>query len=411
MDEERKRLTNWTTSTSEVAPQTDLKDDWFKGEHFQYLQTKPELRAAGFEPVLFGWKPREPIITPETRVMAIGSCFARYFILWLGDHGFNRSFPQSAYSALIKFGFGFESVAVIAQQFRWAFGEFDARNAFWVGKDRKQFVPTEEARLLTREALRDAEVLIITLGLSEIWYDRMTEEPMWRAVPVHSYDPSRHAFKVMSAAETIAALEEIDAIRRRRLPGLKIVYTVSPVRLRATYRPVSALTANSASKAILRAGLDEFLRRHWDEVNRNYFYFPSYEIVTELIEEPFRADMRHLYPHVPARLLALFAAHYTSLCPRAEPAASGESMESDLKAVISKLESQVEELQRVCDERMLVIQELDNTAGQRLELVRQLQRTCDERMSVIQALENTARQRLEVIQHLDAEVQRRSSVP
>ena len=57
---------------------------------------------------------------------------------------------------------------------------------------------------------------------------------MWRAVPVHSYDPSRHAFKVLSVAETVAAMEEIDAIRREHLPGLKILYTVSPVRLRTT---------------------------------------------------------------------------------------------------------------------------------------------------------------------------------
>jgi len=62
--------------------------------------------------------------------------------------------------------------------------------------------------------------------------------------------------------ETRSALEEIDSIRRQYLPKTKIVYTISPVRLRATFRPISALTANSASKAILRAGLDEFLRAH-----------------------------------------------------------------------------------------------------------------------------------------------------
>lgn len=109
------RLTNWKNSTTEVVPQTDLKQkwhsDWFKGEHFQYLQTKPEL-AAGYEPVLFGWAPKHPIIGPDTRVMAIGSCFARYFILWLGDRGFSRSIPQSPYNALINFGFSFESLAV-----------------------------------------------------------------------------------------------------------------------------------------------------------------------------------------------------------------------------------------------------------------------------------------------------------
>jgi GSCFA family len=372
MDETRERLTNWKSSTTEVVPQTDLKQkwhsDWFKGEHFQYLQTKPELQAAGYEPVLFGWAPKRPIIGPDTRVMAIGSCFARYFILWLGDRGFNRSIPQSPYNALINFGFSFESLAVIAQQFRWAFDKLDPRNTFWIGKDRERVHPTEEGRLLARETLEKTEVLIITLGLSEIWYDRISGEPMWRAVPVSSYDPARHAFKVLSVAETVAALEEIDSIRREHLPRLKILYTVSPVRLRATYRPVSAVTANCASKAILRAALDEFLRAHWDEVNRNYFYFPSYEIVTELIGEPFRADMIHLYPHVPERLLALFAAHYTSIAQDTDFPA-GEGSESDLRRVVLTLESKVEELQRVCDERMVVIEGLDKAARERLELI------------------------------------------
>lgn len=194
---------------------------------------------------------------------------------------------------------------------------------------------------------------------------------MWRAVPSNSYDPTRHAFKVLSVSESLAALEDIDAIRKEFLPGLKILYTVSPVRLRMTFRPIRALTANCVSKAILRAALDEFLRAHWDEVNRNYFYFPSYEIVMELLGEPFRDDMRHLYPHVPERLLALFASHYTSLQPEKQPVA-GDAAESDLRRTIVALEKKVQELQGICDERAGVIQVLDKAARERLELIERL---------------------------------------
>jgi GSCFA family len=371
MDDSRRRLTDWTINTSQVTSQTDFKGQWFKGEHFHSLQTKAKLWAANFEPVLVGWKPERPIIGPDTLVMALGSCFARYFTLWLGDHGFNRSFPKSPYDALAKFELVFENVAVIAQQFRWALNKFDAQHAFWIAKDQQRVHPTDEVRLLARETLQQAEVLIVTLGLSEVWYDRITGEPMWRAVPVHSFDPSRHAFKVLSVAETVAALEQIEAIRREHLPSLKIVYTVSPVRFRTTFRPVSALTANCASKAILRAGLDEFLRAHWDEVNRTYFYFPSYEIVTELLDEPFCADMRHLYPHVPERLMALFAAHYTSFEADSSVAPKGDD-HSDLRRTLLALEEKIEELQHVCDERMDVIQVLDKAARERLELIERL---------------------------------------
>jgi hypothetical protein len=397
MDEARERLMNWTVGADEVAPQLQGrgKEDWFKGANFQVLQTKAELRAAGFDQVLFGWKPHRPIIFPETRVRAVGSCFARYFILWLGDHGFNRSVPESPYNALVKFGFSFENVAVIAQQFRWAFGKFDSQNALWIAKDQEQVVPTEESRLLTRDALEQTEVLIITLGLSEVWHDRITGEPLWRALPISAYDPSRHGFTVLSVAETVSALEEIDAIRCEYLPRTKILYTVSPIRLRATYRPISAVTANSASKAILRAALDEFLRAHWGEVNENYLYFPSYEIVTELLAEPFCDDMRHLYPHIPDYLLSVFAKHYTAL-PMGEAGTELDRCgESELRRTIDHLETENLELQRVCDERLAVIQELDTASRERLTLVEELQRTCEERAKVIQVLENAARKRSE----------------
>lgn len=349
---------------TEVMPEVK----WFPGENIHWLQTKPELRGAGLEPVLFGWKPDRPIIDPDTRVLALGSCFARNFIIWLGDHGFNKSFLNSPYEALIRFEFPFESAAVIAQQFRWAFDKFDAQEALWIGKDKQRIRPTEEIRLLARKTLEQTQVLIITLGLSEIWYDRITGEPMWRAVPVDVYDSSRHDFKVLSVAETIAALEEIDTIRREYLPNTKIVYTVSPVRLRATFRPISALTANSASKAILRAALDEFLRAHRNELNQTYFYFPAYEIVTELLEDPYFPDLMHLYDYVPQQVMAVFAKHYTSLPPDGDVAVGTNSM-SDLRSVIAELESKVLALQEVCDERMVIIEGLEKAARERLELI------------------------------------------
>jgi hypothetical protein len=367
MDAARKRLAEWPVNPEEVTPDFE----WFVGETLHSLPSKAKLRAAGLEPVLLGWKPDRPIIEPATRVLALGSCFARYFILWLGDHGFNKAFAGSPYEALIKFDFSFESVAVVAQQFRWAFKKFDARDALWIGENRQRVQPTDEIRLLARETLQQSEVIIITLGLSEIWYDKTTGEPMWRAVPKSSYDPSRHAFKVLSVAETRAALDEIDAIRREHLPQTKIVFTVSPIRLRATFRPISALTANSVSKAILRAALDEFLRAHWDEVNANYFYFPSYEIVTELMGDAFLPDMRHVYDHVPQQVMALFAEHYTTLPPdRDFPV--GKTIDADLRRTIAELEDKVVELQRVSDERMGVIEELAKAARERLELIERL---------------------------------------
>jgi hypothetical protein len=58
------------------------------------------------------------------------------------------------------------------------------------------------------------------------------------------------------------------------------------VPLRATFRhDVTPLTANAYSKAVLLAAVQRFCR----EASGTH-YFPSYEIVTECVAEPFRPD-------------------------------------------------------------------------------------------------------------------------
>jgi hypothetical protein len=283
---------------------------------------------------------------------------------------------------------------VIAQQLRWAFDELDPQDVLWIGKDREVFQPTEDRRRMVRETLLSTDLLIVTLGLSEVWYDQRSGEPLWRTLTRRHYDPSRHVFRVESARDTKRWLEKIEEIRRRRLPHLRIVYTVSPVRLAATFRPVSAVTANSASKAILRASLDEFLREQGDRLNRELFYFPSYELVHDYFRDPFEEDNRHVTSFVAARVVSTFARYYCApeLLSRAGAAAptgstkldsfleftrdGSDPRSSEYAARIADLEAQVQALQRECDQRMQVIGELDTAARERLALVEQLHEEC-----------------------------------
>jgi len=138
------------------------------------------------------------------------------------------------------------------------------------------------------------------------------------------------------------------------------------------------LTANCVSKAILRAALDEFLRAHPDKLNRVYFYFPSYEIVTDAMRDPYVDDSRHLYPSVVERVLALFARFYTSL-PADEPEttrADAHIEDRELADRIEELERDNAELQGVCGERLRVIEELDRAARERLAVIERLDALC-----------------------------------
>ena len=401
-------LVNWQARPDLVTPGSMAK--WHKGSIHHEYPDKRKLRAEGGAVIAEGWLPAKPLIARDTRVLAVGSCFARNFTLWLAEHGFNRSFPESPYNALLRFNADFESPAVIAQQMRWAFDEVDASALLWIDKGRNQVAATEEGKRQVRETLERTDVLILTLGLSEIWYDKVTGEPLWRALTEEAYDPERHVFRVETLAQTLEWLEAIERIRREKLPALKIIFTVSPIPLKTTFRPISAVTANAVSKAILRSALDEFLRRHEDRLNRELFYFPAYEFVTTYFIDPFREDNRHLVPLVPGRILAFFVRHYCepdmigerapeSLAPlaagkpleramqHAAASASEDDAQRELLVRIAELEEDVGDLQRVCDEREKVIAELGQAADERLRLVTELDRAARERLAVIERLD------------------------
>jgi hypothetical protein len=373
----REALQAWATDTTVFFPTAAYLDRWYKGEHFHVLPSKAELREQGLASVLEGWRPAAPIIGPHTRVLAMGSCFASYFILWLADHGFNQQAATSPYDQLLRCRSGLENAPVIAQQFRWAFGEMDPAGALWFDTDKQLVEATEERRQAVRQSLETAEVLILTLGLSELWYDRVTGEPLWRTIPLRHFDPARHTFRLLTVADTVAALEEIERVRARHVPRLKIVYTVSPVPLRATYRPVSAIVANAESKAVLRAALGQFLRERNGQLGQDYFYFPSYELVLHVFREPFEHDFRHVHRTVVDRVLALFARTYTTLPADADATGDGgEGIDTELYGRLDALEAQVSALQAECVAKQRVIEELDRAAQERLAVIAQLDAAC-----------------------------------
>jgi hypothetical protein len=374
-------------------PQTVQYDDVYLGATFNTYPKKSQLKVNATDRILKGWQPAEPIIGPDTRVVALGSCFATNFVLWLADHGFNRQQPVSPYNTLLMYPSAFESTPVLAQQLRWAFGDFNPADAMWMGPDKLMVQATEDRRVAVRETLESNDVLILSLGMSEIWYDRITGEPFWRTIPKRLFDPERHAFRVLTVAETVACLQEIEAIRAAHLPRLKIVFTVSPIRLRATFRPISAVSANSVSKAVIRAALDEFLQAQTDALGRTLFYFPAYELVTEIFRDPFAEDNRHVHPTVVEQVLDVFTRTYTSLTPLSEPRPfTNEHLATDqIMRQLAETEARNIELQRICDERQLVIDELALAAKERLALIDNLTQIAEERLAVINQLDSGQR--------------------
>lgn len=187
---------------------------------------------------------------------------------------------------------------------------------------------------------------------------------MWRSIPSRLYEPERHAFRRATVAETVTAFRELDRLADQFFPAKHFIFTLSPIPLIATFRDQSAVTANQASKAVLRAALDEFLCDESVRLKSRYHYFPSYELVFHLFAHPFLPDNRHVRPDVATTILNIFSALYTDL-PAGDPAIPGQDLVAVLEGRIRELEGQLVEKERI-------IQELDKAARDRLEIITRL---------------------------------------
>lgn len=163
-------------------------------------------------------------------------------------------------------------------------------------------------------SIRQCRLIIITLGLSEVWQDLETGlvlncsplKEMWEAYP------GRFKNRLASFSETIEELEEINNILKRNcLRDFNIIVSVSPIPLSATFQDVDIAVANTASKAILRAAAEEWTNRH-----ENVHYFPSYEIILGSASEVvWTEDFRHPTINAIRHVMSIFLNNFTDMIP------------------------------------------------------------------------------------------------
>ncbi|HTY23767.1 MAG TPA: GSCFA domain-containing protein [Desulfomonilaceae bacterium] len=238
-------------------------------------------------------------ISKSTRIASMGSCFAREIKNVLIREGFSYITEETHHPAAIHASAAWErvyNVFCMRQIFEYTFGDWNAAKRWWEapvsGKIQDPFrrivlydtLEQAEAdfvthKLCSRSALERAEVLILTLGLTEIWEDAIDDSVI--CLPSGPYvneggDMGRYRFRVSRYAENLENLERIHQIMALHNPACRIIITVSPVHLWATFREDSdVISASCNSKSTLRAVADEFVARH-----ENAYYFPAFEMAT-----------------------------------------------------------------------------------------------------------------------------------
>jgi hypothetical protein len=154
------------------------------------------------------------------------------------------------------------------------------------------------------------DVFVFTLGLTECWVSRLDGAafPIAPGVAGGSFDPSKYEFENFGVNEVVSDLQSF--IRKLRLinPGARLILTVSPVPLVATYEPNHVLVSTTYSKSVLRVAAD-MLSRSWEGV----CYFPSFEIITGNYNRGryFGPDLRSVTEDGVDHVMSVFIRHMT----------------------------------------------------------------------------------------------------
>lgn len=155
--------------------------------------------------------------------------------------------------------------------------------------------------------LRDCRIVVLTLGLVEVWYDRQNDMYLNSTLPRFflERDPERYVLRALDYSDCRNGLEELwELLHHHGRPDVEIFLSVSPVPLAATFTPNDVLIANTYSKSTQMAAAWDFAQQH-----DNVHYIPSYESVMNSARHfAWKGDLRHvtdeMVDHVTAKFLA-----------------------------------------------------------------------------------------------------------
>jgi len=314
-------------------------------------------------------------------IATAGSCFAQHIAKTLVKAGFHylvtERTPATAHATDENIGvfparFGnVYSVRQLRQLFQRAYGLFEPVDDAWQRADGRWIDPfrpriqdagfpspeaVAEDRVVHLAAVRamfeTCDVFVFTLGLTETWIAREDGAvfPLSPGVEAPGRPDGDYAFHNFSVLEMVADLTAFLADLRTVNPGVRVILTVSPVPLIATYETRHVLQSTVYSKSALRVVAEEIVRSH-----QGVAYFPSFEIITgpHTRSRFFAEDLREVTDEGVQHVMALFRRHYlsddTAAAPR--PVRTEDVVSEGTRAAVAERLRSVQAV--VCDEEAL----------------------------------------------------------
>ena len=201
-----------------------------------------------------------------------------------------------------------------------------------------------------KKMFMDCDVFIFTLGLTEGWINKSNSiaVPVAPGVAGGLDEIGEYEFHNFSYQECfddlIYFVDQIKAIN----PNIKIILTVSPVPLVATYEREHVLNATTYSKSVLRAaaGMVAKIRNYVD-------YFPSYELITGNFNRAkfYKDNLREIEPDGVSYVMSHFVNNYLNKSSITEPPPSLDSSGHAPSPNIEKYQADISNI--ICDEELL----------------------------------------------------------
>ncbi len=270
-------------------------------------------------------------------VATAGSCFAQHIAKTLAQTGFQylvteRS-PKTAGAMDENYGvfparFGnVYTVRQLLQLLQRAYGLFEPADSEWLTRGGYYVDPfrpriqhggfkspvdlgaDREVHLLAvREMFEESKIFVFTLGLTEGWESvDGAVVPLAPGVVEADAQADNYRFHNFTVAEMEADLLTFIDLLRSLNPEIKIILTVSPVALIATFEDRHVLVSTTYSKAALRVVADSVVSARPDVA-----YFPSYEIITgpQARGQFFDETLRDVTPAGVEAVMSIFRRHY-----------------------------------------------------------------------------------------------------
>jgi GSCFA family len=253
------------------------------------------------------WKPKIEI-RRKTRIVTARSCFAQHFAKalvarsyrWLdfepGPAGLSGALRHDYHYGTFSFRTGnIYTPRTLRQWLTWSLTAAKPPSEVWEtnGRFYDPFRPAVEpggfaspeelyaSRLDTlaaiRRALKQAQVFVFTLGLTESWRNRdsRVEYAVCPGTVAGTFEEGLHQFLNHGYDSLMSDMKAVLKLLWRANGHLKVLLTVSPVPLTATASARHVLTATVHSKSLLRAVAGTLAAG-----DPRVDYFPSYEIIT-----------------------------------------------------------------------------------------------------------------------------------